>query len=283
MDTVTETAGLAPLLARWRREGRSVALVPTMGNLHAGHMKLLGAARARAGATVATVFVNPLQFDDGRDLERYPRTLGADAQKLAAAGCDCLFAPGVRALYGRDPALHTRVRVPGLSDILCGESRPGHFEGVATVVCKLLRLVRPDLAFFGLKDYQQFLIVRRLAQDLALGARIVGVETEREPDGLAMSSRNGALSPAERGRAAGLHRALERARRALLSGRREHRALESEGMEHVRRAGLRPDYFAIRHDPSLRPAREDDRAVAVLAAAFAGPSRLIDNIRLRLD
>ncbi len=281
MDTATDAAGLAPLLARWRREGRSVALVPTMGNLHTGHMKLVGAARARADATVATVFVNPLQFDDGKDLERYPRTLEADAEKLDAAGCDCLFAPG--ALYGRDPALHTRVRVPGLSDILCGESRPGHFEGVATVVCKLFGLVRPDFAFFGLKDYQQFLIVRRLAEDLAPGVRIVGVETEREPDGLAMSSRNGALSPAERGRAAGLHRALERARRALLSGRREHRALESEGLEEVRRAGLEPDYFAIRHDPSLRPARADDRDVVVLAAAFAGPSRLIDNIRLRLD
>lgn len=280
---MTETAGLPPLLARWRRAGRSVALVPTMGNLHAGHMKLIGAARERADATVATVFVNPLQFDDGKDLERYPRTLGTDAAKLAAAGCDCLFAPGVRALYGRDPALHTRVRVPGLSDILCGESRPGHFEGVATVVCKLFHLFRPDFAFFGLKDYQQFLIVRRLAEDLAPGVRIVGVETEREPDGLAMSSRNGGLSPAERARAAGLHRALERARRELLSGRREHRTLESECIERMRRAGLEPDYFAIRHDPSLRPARADDRDVAVLAAAFAGTSRLIDNIRLVLD
>ncbi|MBN2885277.1 MAG: pantoate--beta-alanine ligase [Chromatiaceae bacterium] len=279
MDCINDIPSLRAQIAHWRAQGERVALVPTMGNLHAGHLSLIGEARRHAQRVVASIFVNPLQFGPGEDFAAYPRTLAEDRERLGAAGCDLLFAPGVETLYPHGQEGHTRVEVPGLSDLLCGASRPGHFVGVATVVCKLLNLVQPDVALFGEKDYQQLLVIRRMVEDLALPVEIVGVPTVREPDGLAMSSRNGYLTPAERAQAPALYHALCAAAQSVRDGG-EVASVERTAREALAAAGLEPDYVQVCAARTLAPASPEDRERVILAAARLGRARLIDNVNV---
>jgi pantoate--beta-alanine ligase len=251
-----------------------------MGNLHAGHLALVTEGRRRARRLVVSIFVNPLQFGPQEDLAAYPRTLAQDVALLEQGGCDLLFAPAPETMYPRGQQAQTRVEVPGLSDILCGRSRPGHFAGVATVVCKLLNMVQPDLALFGEKDYQQLLVIRRMAEDLEMPVEIVGLPTVREPDGLAMSSRNGYLSAQERARAPALYRALLGAGDALVAGRAVS-VVEHEATQALVAAGLRPDYVSIRRAADLAEPEPRDREMVVLGACYLGRARLIDNLRVR--
>lgn len=273
MRIVTDIAGLRA--ARGALPGR-VALVPTMGNLHEGHLSLVETACERADSVAVSVFVNPLQFGPEEDYGQYPRTLDEDAEALSEKGVDLVFAPRREQMYPRGKPV-TRVAVTGLSEILCGEFRPGHFEGVTTVVAMLLNLVRPDCAVFGEKDYQQLVLIRRMARDLHLDVEIVGAPTVREPDGLAMSSRNQYLSAAEREAAPALYRALCEAGDRLRSGEREYAAIEAAGRQRLEAAGFEPDYFAVRTPELARPG-PDSREFRVLAAGRLGRARLIDNL-----
>jgi pantoate--beta-alanine ligase len=248
-----------------------------MGNLHAGHLALVAAARAQCERVVVSIFVNPLQFGPNEDLDSYPRTLEADVRALEQAGADAVFAPSVDQMYPHGGTTATTVRVEGITDMLCGSRRPGHFEGVATVVTKLLNLVGPDYAFFGEKDFQQLAVIRRLVDDLCMDVQIVGVPTVREADGLALSSRNQYLSADERQCAPALAAALEDCRMRLLEGDRNFAGLEARGRALLDDAGLETDYFEIR-SPELMAPRTDMCAFRVLAAAFLGRARLIDNM-----
>jgi pantoate--beta-alanine ligase len=278
MQTIHDPAQLRALLAPWRSAGRRIALVPTMGNLHDGHLKLVRRARALADRVVASVFVNPLQFAPGEDYERYPRTLEVDALKLAEEQTDLLFAPAPEQVYPRPPQLTTRVSVPGLEDILCGASRPGHFGGVATVVTILFHMVEPQVAVFGEKDYQQLLLICRLAADLHLPIDIVGVPTVREPDGLALSSRNAYLSDSQRRVAPRLYAALKQVRERVLAGAGPVEAAAA-GARELDAAGFDCDYFTVRRAADLEAPGPADRDLVVLAAARLGSARLIDNLR----
>ena len=282
MEILRDTAAMAAAAGRLRAAGR-LALVPTMGNLHAGHLALVEAARRRADAVAASIFVNPMQFNDPADYAAYPRTFEADAARLEAAGVALLFAPEADAFYPRPLEALTRVVVPGLSEILCGAHRPGHFTGVATVVTRLFHIVRPHVAVFGEKDYQQLLLIRRMVEDLAMDVEVVGVPTVREADGLAMSSRNRYLSEEERARAPALYRALQQAAEALAAGRRDFAALEGEAMAAMERAGLRPEYCSILNAVDLSAPQAEDQSLVVLAAAWLGSARLIDNLQVRLS
>ena len=260
--------------------GERVAFVPTMGNLHDGHLELVRRGRALAPRVVVSIFVNPLQFGPAEDLASYPRTLARDSELLAAAGADLLFAPSAETMYPRPPAEQTRVEVPGLSDILCGASRPGHFVGVSTVVCKLFNMVRPDLALFGEKDFQQLAVIRRMVDDLCIPVEVVGVPTVREADGLAMSSRNGYLTAEERERAPALHRALQALTQAVEAGGSDLAALERAAAARIDAAGLRTDYVSVRRVRDLALPGDADEDLVVLAAAYLGRARLIDNLRV---
>ena len=271
-------------LRQWRagcrRDQVRVALVPTMGALHDGHLRLVDAARARADRVVASLFVNPLQFGPGEDFEAYPRDLDADARQLQARGVDLLFAPEPAEIYPRGAATATRVAVPRLSDILCGAARPGHFVGVATVVLKLFNLVQPDVAVFGEKDFQQLSVIRRMVQDLNVAVEVVGVATVREADGLAMSSRNRYLSAAERAAAPALYRVLQQAAAAVGTGAALH-TVESRALAALEQAGLRPEYVRVVRAGDLAPPQPGDSDLVMLAAARLGQARLIDNLRVR--
>lgn len=277
LHSVAELDGvLGPVRGR-----QPIALVPTMGNLHEGHLTLVRRARERAERVMVSIFVNPLQFGAGEDFDAYPRTLARDADLLAGEGVDWLFNPGVQVMYPGSAAEQTRVVVPGISDILCGAARPGHFEGVATVVCKLFNMVRPDLALFGKKDYQQLLVIRRMVADLAMPVEIVGVPTVREANGLAMSSRNGYLSPDERAEAAVIYRTLCDTAEGLHAGR-SAAELIAQGTAAIDAAGLRTDYLAIRRQADLTEPTPGDTELVVLAAARLGRARLIDNLEVSL-
>jgi len=273
-----EPGELRARLESWRREGLRVGFVPTMGNLHAGHLDLVRAAAARTDRVVVSIFVNPLQFGPGEDFASYPRTLAEDLERLAGEHCDLVFAPGEETMYphGRDGT--TRVEVPGLSGILCGASRPGHFSGVATVVSKLFNLVQPHLATFGEKDFQQLAVIRRMAIELCFPVEILGVPTRREADGLAMSSRNRYLGPEERATAPALYATLQAVAQGLAAGRRDFVALQQAGMDNIRSAGLGPEYLEIRRRDGLERPEPGDRQLVVLAAARLGRARLIDNL-----
>jgi pantoate--beta-alanine ligase len=270
-------AALGPLRGRQR-----IAFVPTMGNLHEGHLTLVRSAREQAKRVIVSIFVNPLQFGAGEDFDKYPRTLQRDAELLAAEGVDWLFAPPVAVMYPRPQAEQTQVLVPGLSDILCGASRPGHFAGVATVVCKLFNLVRPDVALFGQKDYQQLLVIRRMVEDLGMPVQVEGVATVREADGLAMSSRNGYLTSEERAVAPVLYRTLCDTAEGLRSGALPAQ-LERSAAAALDAAGLRSDYFSIRRQADLAEPLAGDSALVILTAAWLGQTRLIDNLEVSLD
>lgn len=271
MQIVRTAADLRVAVAAWRRARQSCAFVPTMGALHAGHLALVARARAEAKRVVASIFVNPKQFGANEDLARYPRREAADAALLEGAGCDLLFAPGVKTIYPAGFA--TSVRVGGLADMLDGAARPGHFEGVATVVARLLGLVGADVAIFGEKDYQQLLIVQRLAIDLAIRTRILGHPIVREPDGLALSSRNAYLSANERARAPALYAALVAAADGVRRG--EAGALE-RARAAVDAAGFQVDYLQLRDAGNLLP--REGAPGRLLAAAWMGGTRLIDNL-----
>lgn len=281
MIVVHTVAELRRQCREWRRAGEAIAFVPTMGNLHAGHIELVRQGRQRAQRVVASVFVNPLQFGPNEDYGRYPRSLPADTEKLTAAGCDLLFAPSVEEVYPQGVG-HSTVQVRGVTEMLEGEFRPGHFEGVATVVCILFNLVQPDLALFGQKDYQQLAVIRQLVADLCLPIEVVGVPTLRDADGLALSSRNQYLSSEERGRAATVHRVLQAMAEGLRQGRRDYLALQSEAASSLQRAGFRPQYVAIRR-PDLQLPTEADAAWVLLVAAYLGRTRLIDNLVVLSD
>ncbi|MCB1664143.1 MAG: pantoate--beta-alanine ligase [Pseudomonadales bacterium] len=279
MRVITDSTTLRDALHPLRQRGQRIALVPTMGNLHEGHLALITEARKHASFVVCTIFVNPMQFGPTEDLDAYPRTLEQDIARLEAAGCHALFTPSVAEMYPLGHQQHTVVSVPGLSEGYCGASRPGHFDGVATVVCKLFNLVQPDTAVFGLKDYQQFLVIRRMVADLCLPIALVGVPTQREPSGLALSSRNGYLSAEEKARAATLVRSLREAASALQSGTAVA-VVEAQASRTLQEAGFRPDYFSVCHAQTLAPATAQDDDLVILAAAWMGKTRLIDNLTL---
>jgi len=282
MNTVKTVLELRAAVARARGEGKRIAFVPTMGNLHEGHVALVEKAGQRADFVVASIFVNPLQFGPNEDLAKYPRTLVADQDKLVAAGCHLLFHPDVEEMYPHGQDGQTRVSVPGVSAGLCGASRPGHFEGVATVVTKLFNMVQPDLAVFGEKDYQQLAVIRTLARDLNMPVQIIGEPTVRADDGLALSSRNGYLSAEQRAAAPALQRTLQQLAKALRNGSRDFAQLQKQGRDTLDDAGLRPDYLEIREAISLRPAIAEDRQLVILGAAYLGSTRLIDNLVIEL-
>ena len=282
MDTVTTVAAVRAQVHEWRAARLRIAFVPTMGSLHAGHMSLLSAARFRADRIVASVFVNPLQFGPAEDFAAYPRTLAEDSNLLREARCDLLFAPTDKEIYPEDGAQVTMINVRGLSNILCGQFRPGHFDGVATVVAKLFNIVTPDVAVFGEKDFQQFTIIKRMTLDLLLPVEIVGAPTVRAPDGLALSSRNRYLSATERATAPEVYRALQAAAGRLDQGDRDYSSIESAGWQALAVAGFRPDYFAVRDAANLQMPRANVAELVVLAAARHGRARLIDNLRVPL-
>src|SRR5262245_57654014 len=278
MKSVARPGELRALVAGWRRNGERIAFVPTMGNLHAGHGSLVGRASELADRVIVSIFVNPLQFGPNEDFAAYPRTPQEDRRVLESLDVDLLFAPEVADIYPRGQESTARVHVPLIEDILCGAFRPGHFMGVATVVTKLLNIVQPDVAVFGEKDFQQLMIIRRASTDLCMPVEIVGVQTTREPDGLAMSSRNRYLSPEQRAIAPRIHAELSRARAAIESGSTDFAGIERAGFDGLVQAGFRPDYFSVRDAVTLDPPGSGADLV-VLTAARIGRARLIDNVR----
>ncbi|MCX7062796.1 MAG: pantoate--beta-alanine ligase [Gammaproteobacteria bacterium] len=281
MNTLHLASELRATIDRWRAAGDTVALVPTMGNLHDGHLALVAKARELATRVVVTIFVNPLQFGPNEDFGRYPRTLPDDQAKLQAAGVDLVWAPPVEEVYvnGYPPA--TTITVLPIADALEGAFRPGFFTGVATVVAILFASVRPDIAVFGEKDWQQLQIIRRMVDDLRFGIRIVGHPTARAADGLALSSRNQYLSTADRARAPQIHAALQAVAHGLQAGRRDFAALCAEQSAELAAAGFKPQYLEVRA-PSLAQPEADDREFVVLVAALLGTTRLIDNLPVSL-
>jgi len=276
VQTVRDLESLRAAVGAFRQAGQSVALVPTMGALHAGHMALVEEARRRADRVVASIFVNPTQFGPGEDLAAYPRKETADAAMLEAAGCALLWLPPVEAMY--PPGFATTVSVSGVTEGLDGAARPGHFDGVATVVTKLFNQVRPDLALFGEKDWQQLAVIRRMVADLDMALKIVGVPTQREEDGLALSSRNAYLSPEERDAARALPRALGEAARTIAAGGDVPAAL-AKAVATLEKAGFGPiDYLTLHDGETLAPVSALDRPARLLAAARLGKTRLIDNL-----
>lgn len=281
MQIIRRLEELAPALAELRRGGEKLALVPTMGALHAGHMALIAEARRQAARVAATIFVNPMQFGAGEDLDRYPRQEVADAEMLDQAGCDLLWLPGVDDIY--PPGFATTISVAQLSERWEGEARPGHFDGVATVVAKLLLAVRPDVALFGEKDFQQLAVIRRMTADLGLGVEIAGVPTVRDDDGLALSSRNAYLSADDRKHAAALPQALNAARDGIVSGQPVAAAL-AKAKQAIEDAGFsKIDYVALIDDALLEPLDSPRGAMRLIAAATIGGTRLIDNIAVEMD
>jgi pantoate--beta-alanine ligase len=274
---------LQPALRTLREAGQHIAFVPTMGNLHEGHLDLVRKARQLCDVVVVSIFVNPLQFGPNEDLDAYPRTLSADKEKLFSEGTHILYAPGVEDIYPEGMAAQTIVSVPDLGDTLCGSSRPGHFDGVTTVVSKLFNIVQPDVAVFGEKDFQQLSIVRKMVTDLCMPITVIGVPTARDGDGLALSSRNGYLTAEQRAVAPLLHQTLINCREAIACGFDNFLQLESHARMKLLQAGFEPDYFAIRDARTLRAVTEKTEEIAILAAARLGSTRLIDNVRLALN
>ncbi len=280
MMRVTEIAQLRAQVAAWRGAGERIGFVPTMGNLHQGHVQLVRHARSAARRVVVSVFVNPMQFGPGEDFNSYPRTFEQDCEKLVAEDVDLLFAPGIETIYPHGSTETTRIEVPQVSQGLCADFRPGHFAGVATVVARLFNLVQPDVAVFGEKDFQQLAVIGRMVEDLGWPIEIAAVATVREPDGLAMSSRNQYLTAGERQRAPLLYRTLCEVAGRLRNGEASLAELESDAEQTLRSAGFEPDYVAIRDALTLQVPASADSPRVVLAAARLGMARLIDNVRV---
>jgi len=276
MQIIKNVCDLRELIKAWRTAGETIAFVPTMGNLHAGHLQLVTRAKAFANRVVVSIFVNPTQFGVGEDFETYPRTEKEDQEKLIAEGVDVLFLPSVDDIYMSDA--RTTVTVAEVSEWYCGASRPGHFAGVATVVCKLFNIVQPDIALFGLKDFQQFTIIKIMVRDLNIPVEIIGVDTVREPSGLAMSSRNGYLTAHEKQIASELYRVLCVTRDAILEGACNYTELENQAFAALQEVGFKPDYISVCRSSDLTKAAPEDSDLVLLAAARLGKTRLIDNI-----
>lgn len=264
-------------IRRLRMEGKRVALVPTMGNLHDGHMKLVDEAKARADVVVVSIFVNPMQFDRPEDLARYPRTLQEDCEKLNKRKVDLVFAPSVKEIYPNGTETHTYVDVPGLSTMLEGASRPGHFRGVSTIVSKLFNLVQPDIACFGEKDFQQLALIRKMVADMGFDIEIVGVPIMRAKDGLALSSRNGYLTAEQRKIAPGLHKVLSSIADKLQAGERDLDEIITIAGQELNEKGFRADDIQIRDADTLLEVSENSKRAVILVAAWLGDARLIDN------
>lgn len=281
MEQISSVQQMQTIAQAWHTAGLKIAFVPTMGNLHAGHLSLVEAAQRLADRVVVSIFVNPLQFGPQEDFASYPRTLDADADKLSTAGVDVLFTPSPEEIY---PAGVTTAgyEVDELASVLEGAYRPGHFQGVVTVVQRLFEIVSPDIAIFGQKDFQQLQIIRRMVQDLQLGVGIVAMPTWREPSGLAMSSRNGYLSGSEREQAATIYQTLLWVGQQISHGARDWAALESSAAEQLNQAGFVTDYVAIRDSDSLHAPKDSTKDLVILAAAHLGKTRLIDNIHIKI-
>jgi len=280
MRTLASVEDVRQAIKDWRLAGERIAFVPTMGDLHQGHLELVRHALTRAPHVVASIFVNPTQFGPGEDFDAYPRTLKSDQEKLQREGTELLFAPSVDTLYPGGVEETTRVEVPGVSHGLCDDFRPGHFAGVATVVARLFNLVQPDIAVFGEKDYQQLAVIRRMVQDLCWPIEIDGVPTVREADGLALSSRNRYLSVEERKLAPVLYQTLCEVAAQARAQQQSCGALERRAMKKLEEAGFSPDYVSIRHAETLQPVETGEMPAQVLAAARLGKARLIDNVSL---
>jgi pantoate--beta-alanine ligase len=280
MQSVSETKSLRSQIKAWRQQGLSIAFVPTMGNLHQGHFSLVEKAKTLADKVVVSIFVNPMQFGANEDLDSYPRTLDADKQGLAEIGTALVFTPTVDVMYPNGLAAQSYVDVPDISMGYCGGARPGHFKGVATVVTKLFNMVQPDFACFGEKDFQQLQVIRAMVRDLSMPIEIIGVPTQREISGLAMSSRNGYLSEQEKDTAKVLYQTLLNAGQSLEQGNKAFEAIELEAKQALEQAGLKPDYFAIAEKDNLKPATLETKEFVILAAAFLGKVRLIDNLQV---
>lgn len=281
MQLVTRLDDMRTQVKAWRRAGERVALVATMGNLHDGHIDLVRRAREHADRVVVSVFVNPLQFGKNEDFDRYPRTPEADAERLRATVTEILFMPRVSEVYPNGLAMQTRIEVPGISDVLCGAVRPGHFGGVATVVNMLFNMVMPDVALFGEKDYQQLLVIRCMVRDLHLPVEVIGIPTVRNAQGLALSSRNQYLTNAERELAATICRTLHATATALKAGNKDFAALQENAGQALRAAGFRPDYYVIAR-PDLGAPQVGDKTLVILVAAWLGKARLLDNISVSI-
>ncbi|WP_317930031.1 pantoate--beta-alanine ligase [Halioxenophilus sp. WMMB6] len=269
-------------LAIERQRGKRVGFVPTMGNLHDAHIELVRTAQQQCDVVVVSIFVNPLQFGLNEDWDKYPRTFEADANRLREVNCDYLFYPDEGEIYPNGMAEQTRVVVPTMTDVLCGASRPGHFEGVTTVVSKLFNIVQPDLAVFGIKDFQQLAIIRRMVEDLCIPVEIIAGEIFREPDGLAMSSRNGFITAEERPKVNILNQRLNQAQADIEAGKRDYFAIEAEARAAIEAAGFRVDYFSVCNSKTLEPAANDDQAITILGAMYTSGARLIDNVSFTL-
>ncbi|MBV7297874.1 pantoate--beta-alanine ligase [Enterovibrio paralichthyis] len=282
MQVIAEIAPLREQILQWRREGQRIAFVPTMGHLHDGHLTLVRRARENADVVVVSIFVNPMQFDKADDLAAYPRTLDEDLSKLNGEGVEVVFTPSADVMYPNGMDQHSYVDVPGLSGVMEGASRPGHFRGVATVVSKLFNMVQPDVACFGEKDFQQLAVINKMVADLCLPIEIIPVATVREMDGLAMSSRNTRLTVDERQRAPVLAKTLRWISSQMRGGRSDYSELVLDGNDQLRAAGLEPDEIFIRDAHTLQPINEHTTKAVVLASAFLGQVRLIDNLTIDL-
>ena len=282
MQTISTIDGLREIRREWQLAGKSIGFVPTMGNLHAGHLSLVEAAKEHADIVVVSIFVNPLQFGADEDLDNYPRTLEADSEHLSKLGVDVLFTPSVEAIYPRGLEQQTFVEVPGISYMICGASRPGHFRGVATIVSKLFNMVQPNSAFFGEKDYQQVQVIKAMVTDLSMNLSVHAIPTMRHNDGLAMSSRNGYLTEDERQIAPMIYQTIIRIREQIDSGRRDFNQLINTENTLLAQSGFKPDYIEIRDAFTLQPASFEGKELVILIAAFLGKTRLIDNIQVTL-
>lgn len=284
MQTISAIADLKAQVKSWRMAGQTVAFVPTMGNLHDGHSSLVEEARKRADKVVVSIFINPMQFDNQEDLAIYPRTVEDDSNVLKALGTDLLFMPTPDMVYPKGLDNTTFVEVPMLSGLFCGNSRPGHFRGVTTVVNKLFNLVEPDMAIFGEKDFQQLLLIRHMVADLFMNIEIIGAPTKRESSGLAMSSRNNYLSKENREQKAPIiYQVLSDTRQAIVDGDKDFANLELAAAKRINAAGLNTDFFSIQNAANLSDAGADDTDLVILVAAFLGKARLIDNLFFNLD
>jgi pantoate--beta-alanine ligase len=284
MNTVESIKDLREQVKAWRMQGLSIAFVPTMGNLHDGHLALVKAAHLHADKVIASIFVNPMQFGLSEDIDNYPRTLAQDKESLLKVKTDLLFTPTADVIYPKGFGENSYVEVPNISDLYCGASRPGHFRGVATVVCKLFNLVQPDVACFGSKDYQQLQVIKSMVEDLSMPVKIVPVEIIREKSGLAMSSRNGYLTPEELAIAPALYQTLQWLSEQLCASHqaRDYAVLVMQASEKLDNAGLKTDYINLCHAQTLAPAAPNDKDIVILAAAYLGKARLIDNLPVSL-
>ena len=278
MQRLETISALRAQIKAWRKQNLTIAFVPTMGNLHQGHLSLVNRAKELADKVVVSVFVNPLQFDDKADLTAYPRTLDADIQQLTSVDCDVVFTPTVELMYPEGMDCHTHITVPNMDDKLCGLKRPGHFDGVATVVTKLLNMVQADIAVFGEKDYQQLLLIKKMVRDLNIAVDIVGSPTYREENGLAMSSRNQYLTEEQREQAAAIYQILLSIKEKLEQGEHKITDIQQQAIKELQDLGFEPDYVDIRRADDLEIALPDDHSLRVLVAARLGRARLIDNI-----